>query len=259
MKIRLFSDLHLEFEDFTPPAVKADVVVLAGDIHVKSRGIGWALKHFPHTPVVYVLGNHEYYGGQLDRTLEKMRAKAFGTHVHILDKDSLVIDGVRFLGGTLWTDYRLTGNQPLAEWDASQNLEDFKFIRTKLLRRIRPSDVLLKHNETRDWLSTELDTFFEGKTVVVSHHAPSELSIHPKYVQRPGHTNAAYASRLDHLLGDERVAFHFHGHVHNSVDYNLYGTRVVCNPRGYSPKHLNKDFKPDLILDTENVFDTEAA
>lgn len=247
MKIHLLSDLHLEFGDLVPPATDADVVVLAGDIHIKARAIAWALKHFADKPVVYVAGNHEYYGGSLGHTMQKMRSLAEGTNVHFLHDRAVIIDGVRFLGATLWTDYRLTGNQPLAELDARNILQDFKYIRDAQFRKIRPLQVLEAHVRSRAFLQEHLDAPFDGKTVVVTHHAPTELSIHERYRTTGGHLNAAYASRLDGMMGT--AALWVHGHTHDSFDYDVYGTRVVCNPRGYASDSLNPDFNPGLVLE----------
>ena len=109
MKIRVLSDLHLEFHAWTPPPADADVVVLAGDIHVGVGGIEWAREQFPTTPVIYVVGNHEFYGGQLNEVLAALREAADRLGVYLLDSDELVLDGTRFLGATLWTDFALYG------------------------------------------------------------------------------------------------------------------------------------------------------
>ncbi len=246
MKIHVLSDLHLEFQDFTPPETDADVVVLAGDIHVKAKGVPWALKHF-NKPVIYVPGNHEYYGGSLGHTFAKMKAAAQGTSVHVLNDAEVVVAGIRFLCATLWTDYRLTGNEPLAQWDAQQVMSDFKKVRDEQFRKVRPYQLSARNARSKHFLSQALEQPFDGPTVVVSHHAPSELSLHERYKEEPSHLNASYASRLDSLMGPAKLWIH--GHTHDSFDYDLYGTRVLCNPRGYAPSHLNPDFQPSLIVD----------
>lgn len=247
MNIQLFSDLHLEFLDYAAPqSAKADVVVLAGDIHTKARGIAWAAKTFS-CPVIYVPGNHEYYSGSLGHTLDKMKAAAQGTHVHLLHDEEVVIDGVRFLGGTLWTDFRLTGNEPLAQWDAQQRLNDYKRIRTASFQKALPKNFLAAHARTRNFLWEKLETAHSGRTVVVTHHAPSGESIPQHY--RGDSLSAAYASSLEAMMGADKVALWVHGHIHDSLDYDVHGTRVVCNPRGYAPGHLNPDFNPELVLE----------
>lgn len=247
MRIHVLSDLHLEFSSFNPPSTHADVVVLAGDIHYKGKAVQWALETFTQ-PVVFVPGNHDYYSGSLGRTLQKMQAQAAGTHVHVLQDGELVLGSTRFLGSTLWTDYRLTGNEPLAHWDAQQTLNDFKKIRDEQFRKVGPRQFAERHARSRAYLERKLAEPFDGKTVVVTHHAPCELSIPEHLRQAPGHLNAAYASRLEHLMG-ESVALWIHGHTHYSVSYELHGTRVVCNPRGYAPTELNEDFDPALVVE----------
>lgn len=109
MKALILSDLHLEFAPFEPaPDLEFDVVILAGDIHSPAkRAVQWAADTFRGKSVVYLPGNHEYYDGRLDTTLAEARRAADGSNVHVLDGDELVIDGVRFLGATLWTDFAL--------------------------------------------------------------------------------------------------------------------------------------------------------
>ncbi len=247
MKIQILSDLHLEFRDYQPVETDADVVVLAGDVHTKARGVAWALKNFTK-PVVYICGNHEYYGGSLGRTLQKMKAEAAGTHVHVLHDEAVTLAGIRFLGGTLWTDYRLTGNEPLAQWDAQQRLNDFKKVRDEQYRKVRPYQMSARHMRTRNFLMDRLAEPFEGPTVVVTHHAPCELSIHPRYHDSGDHLNASYASRLDQMMGPP-IDLWIHGHTHDSWDYDMHGTRVLCNPRGYAPSHLNEGFVDNLVID----------
>src|SRR5437868_12338059 len=108
MKIQIYSDLHLSFAPFEPAITDADVVILAGDIDIKSRGVAWANDTF-QCPVIYVCGNHEYYGGHIDRTLQKMRDAA-APHVHVLENEALILDQTRFLVTTAWTDYSSTGD-----------------------------------------------------------------------------------------------------------------------------------------------------
>lgn len=255
MRIRILSDLHLDTGPIKLPEVDADVVVLAGDIDENAQGVQWARRTFQQ-PVVYVPGNHEYYSGELRHTLRKMKEAAEGSNVHVLDAEEWEHRGVRFLGATLWTDYRLTGNQPLAEWDASQGLKDFKNIRSAAHSKVQPQDFLAEHAKARTFLLDKLQTPFEGKTVVVTHHAPSSLSIARRYWDQSAssgsHLNAAYASHLDGLLSLHNGLW-VHGHTHDSWDYWIGETRVVCNPRGYvgaaSHGKPNSDFRADLVLE----------
>ena len=257
VKIQVLSDLHLEFRAkvhrsvkwaYSPPVTEADVVVLAGDIHTKARGVRWAAEMFPSKPCIYVPGNHEYYSGSLGHTFQKLKTNAAGTSVHVLNDEELVIGDVRFLGCTLWTDYKLTGNEPLAQLDAQARMNDFKKVRDERFRKIRPNNLRDRHVRSRIFLQDALERPFAGKTVVVSHHAPCELSIHERYRSQPGHLSASFASRLERLMGDA-VQLWIHGHTHDSLDYDMYGTRVLCNPRGYAPDELNPDFRGDLVVE----------
>ena len=243
MRIHLLSDLHREFAPFAPEDVEADVVILAGDIDVKNRGVPWAKEAFA-CPVLYVPGNHEYYGGHLTRSLEKMRL-AGNARVHVMDRDESIIKGVRFLGATMWTDFSATGNRSAASSEAHNGMNDFRQIRTGNYRRITPSDLVEQSMKTRDWLRTELDRFHDGPTVVITHHAPSlhSLTGNP---DAGGHMDAAYANDWHALMSAERVALWVHGHSHNAVDYDVAGTRVVCNPRGYPGEETG--FNPSLVL-----------
>lgn len=244
-RIQILSDLHLEFMDFELPETDADVIVLAGDIHLKAQAIDWISRN-TQKPVVYVAGNHEYYKGSLGHTFKKMKDYTQGTNIHLLENESVVLDGVRFLGATLWTDYRLTGNEPLAMWDAQQNLSDFKTVRDELYRKVRPYQLAARHARTRNFIEATMAEPFEGKTVVVTHHAPSSISIPARYRDSKDHINASYASSLEHLM--ENVAVWAHGHVHDSIDELIGDTRIICNPRGYAPSHLNPNFNPSFVI-----------
>lgn len=248
MKLSIMSDLHLEFGGLTPPKTDADVVILAGDIHLKEHGVDWARKHFS-VPVIYILGNHDHYGSTLERAPRKLKEAAAGTNVHILQNDSITIDGVRFIGATLWTDYRITGNQPLAAFDAQLKMSDFKFIRNRNFSKIQPHEILAEHMTSKNFIAAELARPFDGKTVVVTHQAPSLDSIPARFREGMGHSSAAYASDLEHMMGGDAIALWVHGHTHDSIDYDKYGTRVICNPRGYAPDDFNPEFNPHLLVE----------
>jgi predicted phosphodiesterase len=244
-RLRLFSDLHLEFFDWTPPPAAADVVVLAGDISVGAHGVEWARRQFSGTPIVYVPGNHEFYGARLPDALDDLRAQAQRLDVHLLDGDECILGGARFLGTTLWTDYALYGSAPAdldrAMMDAAGEMNDFRMIQWTEGRPFKPSLVREMHFARAQWLAQRLAEPFAGPTVVVTHHLPHRQSIHPKY--EGTRLNPCFASDLDHLVRAP-VALWAHGHTHESIDYVVNGTRVVCNPRGYLPGEPNPSFDP---------------
>ena len=249
MKIRVLSDLHLEFADWRPPSGCEDIVVLAGDIAEGVLGIQWARECFTRIPIIYVPGNHEYYGFDLDEMRERIREAGRAEGVHVLDGDELDISGVRFVGTTLWTDFELSGSRPARiEYvmrKCQDSITDFQLIR-RWGGSFTPADAYQIHRESCAWLKRMINELAAGPTVVVTHHAPSIRSIAPKF---EGDTlNAAFASDLTELMSPQ-IALWIHGHMHNSSDYVERDTRVVCNPRGYLPFEPNPEFDPTLIVE----------
>jgi hypothetical protein len=251
-KLYIASDLHLEFGiNFRPPesANTADIIVLAGDIWKKDNGIYWARSTWPDKPIVYVAGNHEFYGSQRGHVMSLLRIAADETGVHFLENDEVVIDGIRFLGCTLWTDFQLYGEgaSKSAMRFCQQHINDFRVIHEGGTL-FTPDDSVRLFNESVAWLEGKLNEPFDGETVVVTHHLPSALSVHEKWQGDPG--SAAFASNLDRLFG--KSALWIHGHTHDSFDYLAKGTRVICNPRGYElyDKGIeNKYFQPELVVE----------
>lgn len=223
----VYSDLHLEFSTFTPPSNSADLVILAGDIGVQSRGVKWANETFNH-PVIYVCGNHEFYKGHIDHTLRKMRDAA-APHVHVLENQVWTHNGIRFLVTTGWTDFSSTGDVVAASTMCGQWMNDFQVIRAQeRFRRLRPSDVIERNHDAFDFLVGELAKPFEGKTIVVTHHCPIAEVAGDKH---DGHLSAAYTNRWNSLLA--MVDVWIFGHTHRAIDIELGGCRLISNPRGY--------------------------
>jgi predicted phosphodiesterase len=252
MKLNVLSDLHLSVGGLQQPHNDADVVVLAGDIARPSESAAWALQF--DKPVLYVLGNHEFYGGSIEGTADELKRLCAGTHVHVLDDDEIVIDGVRFLGSTLWTDFMLFGDgdaRGAAMAGARHLMRDFSRIRlddaTSELFTPEGSAALFERHV--DWLDRRLDAAHVGPTVVITHHAPSRQSIHPRYADSL--LNACFVSNAEHLFKGDRAQLWIHGHTHDSFDYTLHGVRVVCNPRGYAKAGVNENprFNPDFMIE----------
>jgi predicted phosphodiesterase len=252
VKIRVLSDLHLEFQHWAPPKVDADVVVLAGDIHVGNRGVEWACRHFALSRVVYVPGNHEFYGEHMQNLRRDLLREGGDSGVDVLDGHDLVIGGVRFLGATLWTDFALHGTDvgsiDRAMADADYGMNDFRLIRYGERGSFLPKDARAIHLAQVRWLRIKLAEEFLGPTIVVTHHLPHRDSIHPRY--KGSELNPSFASDLSDLMGPS-VSLWIHGHTHESFDYVVNGTRVVCNPRGYAPMELNPVFDPGLTADVQ--------
>lgn len=246
MKLHVLSDLHTEFADFSPPETDADVVILAGDIGVGFGGIEWAVSRYPKVPVVYVPGNHEYYGHDIGLTCE-LKATA-PTNIHVLNNDSFELQGIRFLGSTLWTDFNLHG--VVEAWFARQRakrlMEDFASIHNGG-RRFTPEDSVELHEASRKWLVGELKRKFEGPTVVVTHHLPASTSIAKRYANDS--LNPAFASSLEDIIKEHRPELWIHGHTHVPCDYELFDTRILCNPGGYPGENRRSEFRGDLVVD----------
>ena len=248
LSLLVLSDLHVEFAPFVPDAAAlagVDVVVLAGDIHQGARGIEWARRAFANLPVIYVAGNHEFYGHHWMRLLDELRSQARRWDVHFLENDAVRLGGVRFLGCTLWSDFEYFGVQsrPAAMRDAASRMNDFRMIHADPLpgvywagrkHRLSPWHVLRRHRQSLDWLQGELAPQCDGPTVVVTHHYPSPRSTTDAF--KDDLLTAAYGSDLPQALISQSNLW-IHGHTHSSHDYTVqtdFGSaRVLCNPRGY--------------------------
>jgi hypothetical protein len=184
--------------------------------------------------------------------LGKMRREAKRAGVHLLDADSVEIGGVQFLGATLWTDFALYGAEPkdIARSMAlgQSMMADYQVIRWKDTGPLAPEETRGIHKLQVAWLTSKLSKPFAGSTVVITHHLPHLDSVHPKY--RGDLLNPCFASDLSALLRPP-VKLWIHGHTHESMDYEVGGTRVVCNPRGYLPQEPNKRFNPKLVVEIE--------
>ena len=247
MKVQILSDLHLEFADFEIPETDADVIVLAGDIHVGTRAVEW-IQDQTNKPVIYILGNHEYYHQAFPKLQETVRDLCEGTNIHFLENDEVIIDGVRFLGATLWSDFNLFGKQEKSMLEARATMNDFRMIRPEDERRkfIKAEDFLEAHNKSMQFLEQALKTS-DLPTVVMSHNAPSNRSSEARY--KDSALAPAFASNLESFIEQHQPKLWIHGHMHNSSDYMIAETRVICNPRGYEGHELNESFKTDLVVE----------
>ena len=251
MKLNILSDLHLSGGTLEVPRNDADVVILAGDVARPKEAVSWALGFAK--PVLYVLGNHEFYGGGIGEIAQEFKQLCAGTNIHVLDNDQVIIEGVRFLGSTLWTDFMLwtEGEQrALAMREAQCFMRDFSKIHVDkpMPRLFTPQDAGALCRANVRWLESRLVEPHAGPTVVITHHAPSRQSIHPRF--DGSLLNGCFVSDLHHLVDGERAQLWIHGHTHDSFDYMLNGTRVMCNPRGYSKEGVNENplFNSNLVV-----------
>ncbi|CAN7569781.1 metallophosphoesterase family protein [Acidovorax sp. LjRoot129] len=250
MKLLILSDLHLNhhaldvrLSDGRRIDDGSDVIVLAGDIDEGLKGLRWAKEVFGEKPVIYVAGNHEFYSRDGTKHIRDMRVLAEELGIHFLERDAVEIEGVRFLGCSLWTDFEVNGEDEAQECmrEAQHRMTDYK--RIKLSRTsgnadfywvrsktVIPALTQRRHRESVEWLQEQFARGSAENTVVITHHAPHPQSIPQGFVGHP--LTPSYASNLEHLMGN--AALWIHGHMHESSDYRVKGTRVVCNPRGYT-------------------------
>lgn len=259
-RLWIFSDLHQDWpENAWDPAGHApaggfDVAVVAGDVHMPLlRALDWLADRLPGIPVVYVPGNHDFWWDRgeerytIHDQITRGRDRAAGLGIHLLMDDVALIGGVRFLGGTLWTDFRLGSSSLTHGFRSAQGrggMVDYRRIRTgpRSRNRIEPSEVLAMHRATRAFLEAELARPHDGSTVVVTHHAPHPHSLPDR------HADLAWcdASDLTGLIESGAPDIWVHGHVHQHADYWVGSTRIVCNARGHVDETTG--FVPDLGL-----------
>lgn len=282
MKIKLVSDLHLEFSDINITNDDAcDVLILSGDIMIAEdlhdhpvvpsiyeygsfAELGRKQKRvqtfrdflkrcsfqFPH--VVYVAGNHEFYNGKWVKGIEYLRQEcAQFPNVYFLERDCKVIDDVLFMGGTLWTD--MNKGDPLTLHAVRDMMNDFRIIRNdeKGFTTLKPADTVVRHKQTLGYFKTVLDENKERKCVIVGHHSPSYQSIHESY-KGDSLMNGAYHSDLSEFIFDNpQIVLWTHGHTHHPFDYVIGNCRIVCNPRGYENDGYSEDtgWNPNIVLE----------
>ncbi|MEP9373586.1 metallophosphoesterase [Mesorhizobium sp. KR1-2] len=228
MRIWILSDLHLEHADLTEPLEppQADVCVISGDLcRGIDNGIRWLTRHIaPAMPCIYVAGNHEFYKGSIQEGIAAGRAAAQAAPgVHFLENEAVIINGVRFLGATLWTDFRIQGAPEAAMDHARRRMNDYRQIswQRNPWKRFLPLHAYRIHQESRAFLDAELSSS-PSPTVVVTHHLPHPRSLPGLF--KGDLTNAAFASDLSSILKTGTPALWVHGHVHDSCDYVVHNT-----------------------------------
>jgi Icc-related predicted phosphoesterase len=267
MKIAVCSDLHLEFGPISLENTdNAEVLILSGDICVakdlrekdsyiikgendKSNKIH---KFFQEccarfNNVIYIAGNHEHYNGDFAETFKIFRERlGYLANIHILDKESVAINDILFIGGTLWTDMNKEDGITLMHMKSMMN--DFRMVENSArkthyrdtvgnahirIARFTPDDAVEDHKKMLEYIKIMVEGKHDQKIVVVGHHAPSKLSTHPRYAKEEI-MNGGYSSDLSEFILDHpQIKLWTHGHTHEDFDYLIGSTRIVCNPRGY--------------------------
>jgi Icc-related predicted phosphoesterase len=260
MKIQIFSDLHLDVHPIKPItiAVGVDIVIVAGDT---CEGVLRAFEHLRrivpmHIPIVMVLGNHEFYRRFIPDELALARSNARAFNIHVLENNTVVLGGagggdVRFVGANLWTDYRIFGeaNQAAVMNGCATGMNDHRLIswQKQPWLRFRPQEASLLHHQSRAYLKEALTEPFNGPSVMVTHTAVHWNSVLPRFATDP--TTGAFVSDLEELILTTKPVLAVHGHVHNSCDYRIGHTRILCNPHGYGSE--NPDFDGSLVVEVD--------
>lgn len=266
--ILVLSDLHQEFpHKFKPPTIPRDILFLCGDINIGDGARNLIMDQLQYGDVVYVHGNHEYYGKvlsdvkyswfNLEETINfEAEQSGLEGRLYFLQNTEVEFDGFRILGCTLWASMEEANPKVMAL--ASRRMNDYHKIKqyqetqtpySSMWRKLHPDDTVRDHKYSVNWLCSKLNDDYEGKTIVVTHHAPSYQSIHSDYVS--DELNGAYASDLEFVMTDQKQqpVLWCHGHVHDSFDYMVDKTRVFSNPQGYP----TRDYK-ELAHSTKSHF-----
>lgn len=252
MRLALYSDLHNECGvPWEPPesALQADVVVLAGDIGSHTHGLEWAARRFPKQPIVYVAGNHEYYDAQLGLMDEFQKPFWEQMDVHFLDHQSFELDGVRFLGCTLWSSFGLYGTDKAEAYMAvaKRRINDYWMIHARNGKRLEPRGTLKLCCAAVCWLEGELSKPFDGKTVVVTHFAPHPRCVAPQH--QGSDVSPYFVTDLSWLMEKYRIDLWCYGRTHTNINFVAEnGCRVVTNRRGYPGERCN-GFNPRLMIE----------
>lgn len=251
MKVQFCSDLHLEMrpKDYKLAQTNADIIILAGDVHVGIDAVEFAVDESQRQkkPVIFVAGNHEYYGQDYDHLLNKMRlALIDNPQVHFLENDELIIDGTRFLGATLWTDYK---GDTISETEDNMNysgrcLRDHVVIR-RTYKNFTPQDAAAINSSSVAFLSHKLNEEFDGRTFVITHHGPSPQCQHQHYPV--GQISTAFHSNFDSLV--RKADAWIFGHTHSNLNTKVGNCRLVSNQMGYPGENMLVPFRDDWVMD----------
>lgn len=285
MKIKLVSDLHLEFSDcFIKNDEGCDVLILGGDIMIAqdlhdhpevlntadqsaiANGTGLGRRQeraqrfrdffkrcsfqFPH--VIYIMGNHEFYNGKFYAGVDYMREEcAKYPNIYMLEQDTKIIDDVVFVGGTLWTN--MNKRDPLTMHAIEGMMNDFRIVRNdkRNYAPMSPLDVAIRHDRTLEYIKLIVKEHKDKKCVVVGHHSPSFQSMHPMYAHDTLMNGGYHSDLSEFILDHPQIKLWTHGHTHHPFDYVIGETRVVCNPRGYENDGYSEDtgWNPNIVLE----------
>jgi Icc-related predicted phosphoesterase len=269
MENNLISDIHLNFKDLVLPGGR--LLIVAGDSlevgHLRradnagqDKIIAERYRRFineefaKYDSVIFIMGNHEHYHNEYSDTIERLK-KEMPANVHFLEKESVEIDGVWYFGGTFWTD--MNRGDPMTIDAVARGMNDFHVIKNKHIlpngsytSKFTPEQAMAIFHETVQALGKFLDDHKNDKVVVISHHAPSPLSVNEEFKSK-FHLNGGYHSHLtEFILDHPQIVVWVHGHMHDPVDYMIGTTRVISNPRGYAGYEIRaNEFNPGFSFE----------
>ncbi|WP_443943940.1 metallophosphoesterase [Pedobacter sp. AW1-32] len=247
MRIQIISDLHQEFGITNLNFENADLIILAGDVNLGTTGIKWIKDYIADKPVIYVLGNHEYYKGTYPKTLHKIISASRNSNVIVLENSRFNFGGVRFHGATMWTDFSLFGNPIQYGMICQDKMNDYRKIRRDpSYSKLRTIDTYKIHQISKLWLQESLAESTGYHNIVITHHAPSIKSVPDVYKTDP--VTSAYASNLEEIIYKYKPQYWIHGHIHTPCRYNLGETEIICNPHGYINEKYN-GYNKNLIIE----------
>jgi len=246
MKLLPLSDIHLEVitdgEELHIPNTTADMILFLGDIGMGEQGLCWAMKQCERLGIkgLYVPGNHEYYGHDINQLDERLRTISAGSLVNLLNCDELIVGNYRFLGCTLWTDFSAFGDPVSNLAVVKSRIKDYRKIHTLTSnaekRLFTPEDALVVHQAHKTWLLRKLAEPFHGKTVLLTHHGISRECQHPQFPI--DEVAGSYWSDLESLFKG-KIELACFGHTHANLDQqSKAGFRMVSNQMGYR-RHLS--------------------
>lgn len=254
MYLLVYSDLHIDVEPFEIPKDTldcADVVILAGDIGFAEKTIQWIKNNIINKPVLWVFGNHEFYGGHWERTPRKVKKLLIGDdYIQVLDNSTAVLNGVRFIGTTLWTDCKIREDEiptSAVMKEMAFRMRDYKKIRAgNEYRKLRVSDTISAHIKSARWLEETLSQEFDGPTVVITHHGAHKRCLND---QHEPYLDGAYASDMSETIQQHGPNLWVYGHTHKATSFMVGRTKFLSNPRGYVKYGEETGFNSELLIE----------
>ena len=261
--VKIRDEMDLLYVPTPLPEDRDTILVIAGDFWSDGRfysrldkdGISWISKISKNFhSVVMVLGNHDYWGCKLDKEPNVVKQALLDqslSNCYLLENDTVIIGNVKFVGATLWTSFN--NGHPLTMMIASGHMNDYKYIIKQTgpeYHKVKPRDILEKYIRSKEYIFNNTNKDHDGQMlIVVTHMAPSNLSVHEKYKNsRDDESNFLYYSDLGIEVCYSEIDYWFHGHMHDPFNYKLGDTTVICNPRGYAGMESNK-FDETLRID----------